>query len=72
MKLMYKFEGGYHNFADSEVEAAMKDGWVDGDPIREAASRSKMNPVETLTETATIDAPAAPRRMGRPKKAESV
>jgi hypothetical protein len=63
--LMYKPEGGFHNFGDHEIEQAKKDGWVDGAPVRAALMTKKGKPV--AAEPATIEAQPV-KRAGRPRK----
>lgn len=69
--LMYKEEGGFNNFRDDEVEQAKKDGWVEGEAIRNRILASKAvkleQVVEVKEETATITAQPA-KRAGRPRK----
>ena len=66
--LMYKEEGGFHNFADHEVEQAKVDGWIEGQSVWNKTMAEKMKWVlEKREEFATIDAQPA-RRAGRPKK----
>lgn len=73
MKLMYSEEGGFHNFSDDEVESAKKDGWVDGEPIRQkliAAKRAAApiaKPVEVATITVQPEVSAVKRSPGRPR-----
>ena len=62
--LMYKPEGGFHNFGEHEVEAAKKDGWVDGTPVRERILALKQKPV--------IVAAHEPLRRGRPRKEDTL
>lgn len=49
--LLYKEDGGFHNFRDDEVEQAKKDGWVDGAPVWAALIAAKMERVEPDTTT---------------------
>jgi hypothetical protein len=77
MKLLFKDTGGFQNFQDDQVEAAMKDGWVDGDPIRQAIIDAKAkdraksdtvtiaNPPEIATMPVQSEVKRSP---GRPKK----
>ena len=67
--LMFK-DGGYHNFADGDVEQATKDGWVDGEPIRKTALAAKQSkPVAIVEEVATIPVQSEVKRSpGRPKR----
>ena len=60
--LMFKEDGGFHNFTDEEVAQARKTGWVDGEPVRQRILAAK-NP-------ATIEAHEAPKPRGRPRKAD--
>lgn len=75
--LMYKEDGGFHNFRDEETEQARKDGWVDGEPVRArilAAKGTKPAPapvVDLVEEPDTIEAQPATRRAGRPRKSIS-
>lgn len=65
--LMYR-EGAFHDFYDGELKEAIKDGWEDGEPIREAIlakKRAIANPVEVATITAQ---PEVKRSPGRPKR----
>mgnify|MGYP005608389427 FL=1 len=62
--LMFKAEGGFHNFADHEVDAAKKDGWVDGEPVRAEILRKKGQPEQ---KSVTIEAQSS-KRTGRPRK----
>jgi hypothetical protein len=67
MNLMFR-EDGFHNFNDDEVESALKDGWVDGEPIRQKlldAKRGIAKPVEKVTITVQ---PEVKRSPGRPKR----
>ena len=61
--LMYKQDGGFHNFGDHEVEQAKKDGWVEGEAIRAELIAKKLKPAEP----ATIEAQPV-KRAGRPRK----
>ena len=74
--LMYKEEGGFHNFRDEEVEQAMKDGWADGQKIFDNAIASKIKtvpapikeePIAKQEEPAIIELQPEPRRAGRPR-----
>jgi hypothetical protein len=62
--LMYKEDGGFHNFSDSDVETAKKNGWVDGEPVR-AAIISKKMPVAVIEVSDKLDV-HEPKRRGRP------
>lgn len=72
--LMYKEEGGFNNFRDDEVEQAKKDGWVEGEAIRNrilAAKAGKLD--ETVQEVVIQEEPATitaqpAKRAGRPRK----
>jgi hypothetical protein len=78
MKIMFR-EGGFHNFHDDEVESALKDGWVDGEPIRQALLDAKrkdraksdtvtIQPIAKPVEVATITPqPEVKRSPGRPR-----
>lgn len=67
-KLMYKPDGGFHHFSDTEMEAAKKDGWVDGEPIMQAARDEKRTAIAKPIEVATITTqPEARRSPGRPR-----
>jgi hypothetical protein len=72
--LMYKEEGGFHNFHEEEVEQAKKDGWVEGEAIRNRILASKSGKHDEIKqevviqeEPATITAQPA-KRAGRPRK----
>ena len=70
--LMYSENGGFHNFPDSEVEQAKKDGWVDGAPVRAAALAAKARkpaPIALAAGSVTMEPHA---RRGRPRKVEEV
>lgn len=72
MKLMFnENDGGYHNFHDDELEAAIKAGWVDGEPIRQAIiakKRAAIQPIANPVETATITVQSEVKRSpGRPR-----
>jgi hypothetical protein len=67
--LMYKEDGGFHNFHYDEVDEAKKAGWVDGEPIRAALIAKKM-PVATVEVSDKLDAHEQKRR-GRPRKEDS-
>ena len=41
---MFKETGGFHNFKDAEVEDAKKNGWVDGESIRQKLMDAKIPP----------------------------
>jgi hypothetical protein len=67
---MFKPDGGYNNFNETQVEEAVKDGWkVITEEEWNAILAAKRKPVENMSETATIDAQPA-RRVGRPRKYE--
>lgn len=67
--LLYSELGGFHNFSDSEVEGALKDGWEIGEPIRQKlldAKRAK------IAEPATLPAQDVIKRSpGRPRNVMS-
>jgi len=72
--LMYKEEGGFNNFRDDEVEQAKKDGWVEGEAIRNKILAAKAGKLDEVVqevviqeEPATITAQPA-KRAGRPRK----
>ena len=69
-KLMFFEEGGFHNFADNEVEQATKDGWVDGEPIRQKLLDAKQKkPIANPVEVDTIPLQSEVKRSpGRPKR----
>ena len=76
--LMYKEDGGgFNNFTSSEVEQAKKDGWVEGEAIRNkilAAKGAKHVPapaIDPVAEPATINAQPEKRHAGRPRKSIS-
>ena len=74
LKLMFNANGGgYHHFETDELEVAMKNGWVDGEPIRQAAIAAKRKentvtlpkPHEDVTIAPQVEAKRPP---GRPRK----
>ena len=72
--LMYKEEGGFNNFRDDEVEQAKKDGWVEGEAIRNKILAAKAGKLDEVVqevviqeEPATITAQPV-KRAGRPRK----
>lgn len=72
--LMYKGDGGFHNFRDEEIEQAVKDGWIDGEPVRArilAAKGDKPVAIDHVAEPATIEVQPDKRRAGRPRKSIS-
>ena len=76
-KLMFKENGGFHNFNDGDVAKATADGWVDGEPVRKALQDAKAGvakPVETVTMTQQSPQDSVEkRRPGRtPKIAEEI
>ena len=65
--LLYKEECGFQNFSNDETDTAKKDGWVDGEPIRQKlldAKRAIAKPIETVT---TTPQPEVKRSPGRPR-----
>lgn len=73
--LMYKEDGGgFHNFTSSEVEQAKKDGWVEGEEIRNRMLAAKaVKPKEVVQEVVIQEEPATipaqpVKRAGRPRK----
>lgn len=74
MKLMYKEDGGFHNFRDEEIEQAVKDGWIDGEPVRarilaaKGAKHVHAPAIDPVSEPATINAQPEKRHAGRPRK----
>ena len=73
--LMFSADGGFHNFSDNEVDAAKAAGWVDGEPIRQAALAAKRapvaKPIEVVAkpvEPVTLPVQSEPKRTGRPRK----
>lgn len=71
--LMYKEEGGYHNFQEDEVVAAKADGWRDAEQQFAAALAAKRKPapvVAKVEEPATIAAHVEIKRRGRPRREE--
>ena len=79
---MFKETGGFHNFKDAEVEDAKKNGWVDGESIRQKLMDAKIPPESSQSsaivpplanteEVVTIQHVAPqdtpPRRPGRPR-----
>ena len=73
MKLLFnENDGGYHNFHDDEMEAAIKAGWVDAEPIRQAIIAKKLAAMQAIAkpdETVTITVqPEVKRSPGRPKR----
>ena len=67
MKYMYSEAGGFNNFPDDEVENARKNGWVDGEPVRQKLMAAKLKPVAISEEPDTIKV-QPDRRAGRPRK----
>ena len=68
MKLMYSEVGGFHNFNDDDAESSKKEGWVDGEPIRQKLLDAKRKPIAKPVETVTIPAqPEVKRSPGRPR-----
>lgn len=75
--LMYSPKGGFHHFPEGQVEDAKKDGWIDGQPIWDAAVKAKRkdtakadtivlaNPVEVDTIPVQSEVKRSP---GRPKR----
>ena len=71
--LMVSPEGAQANVSTTESEYLKTLGWrVRTWEEFDQLVKAKMSKVEVVAEPATIDAPAVPRRMGRPKKTESV
>ena len=67
--LMFKQDGGFHNFAPHEIEQATKDGWIDGEPIRQAALAAKRAAVAKPAEPVKLTVQSEPKRAaGRPRK----
>ncbi len=78
MKLMFNSnDGGFHNFTDEDAEAAKKNGWVDGEPVRQQLLDAKRSAVKPTI--AQVDLPVdvyvtmpvqaeVKRSPGRPKK----
>jgi hypothetical protein len=61
-------DGGFHNFADGEVEQAIKDDWVPGEGIRQKLLEAKRG-IAKQEEVDTIPAqPEVKRSPGRPRK----
>ena len=46
---MFKEEGGFHYFTESELEGAKKNGWVDGEPVRKKLMDAKLPPESRQT-----------------------
>ena len=69
-KLMFKEDGGFHNFSDSEVEKAIKDGWVDGCPIRQKLLDAKQKqPIAKHVEVDILPIQSEVKRSpGRPRR----
>lgn len=71
MKLMFNDgDGGFHNFQEDELEEAKKNGWVDGEPVRQRMMAMKRGtPVAKPVETVTMPTqPEVKRSPGRPRK----
>lgn len=76
MKLMFKSDGGFRHIPEDELTAAEKDGWVDGQPIWDAAMAAKQKyaaksdtaTIANVPETATMSAQLVKRAPGRPRK----
>ena len=69
MPLMYKLEGGYNNFRDTEVEEAEKDGWkivteAEWNEIIKAKLLARGKEPVTIAEQ--------PVKVGRPRKGKSI
>ncbi len=78
MKLIFNSNGGFRRIPDSEFAAATAEGWVDGQPIWDAAMEAKRKDAaksDTVTianvqETATMVVQSEVKRSpGRPKRA---
>ncbi len=67
--LLYKEDGGFHNFQDGAVEQAKKEGWIDGAPVWAALIAAKSPATQTAEEPVKIMAHA---RRGRPRREEPV
>ena len=71
MKLMYNDgDGGFHNFQEDELEEAKKNGWVDGEPVRQRMMAMKRGtPVAKSVTSDTLSTLVEPKRSpGRPRK----
>ncbi len=65
--LLYKEDGGFHNFQDGAVEQAKKEGWIDGAPVWAALIAAKSPATLTAEEPVKIVTHA---RRGRPRREE--
>lgn len=64
MPRMYKQDGGYNNFTESEVEAAQVDGWkIVTDDEWNQIIKAKAKSVAPITEPVTIQ--EQPQKAGR-------
>ncbi len=73
-KLMFNpNDGGFTHIYDDEMEAALKAGWVDGEPIRQQLLDAKrVKPIAKPVETVTMSAqPEVKRSPGRPRNVVS-
>lgn len=76
MNLMYNDgDGGFHNFEEEELGEARKNGWVDGEPVRQrilAMKRAAIQPVAPVAKPAESDTLSelveSKRSPGRPRK----
>ncbi len=59
--LMFNENGGFHNFQEEEVAQAKKDGWVDGEPVRQRMIAAK-NPATIAPQVEAKRPPGRPRR----------
>lgn len=76
MKLMFKSDGGFRHIPEDELTAAEKDGWVDGQPIWNAAMAAKQKDaaksdtatIAKVPEPDTLQVQSVKRAPGRPRK----
>lgn len=64
--LMYKEDGGFHNFPSHLVDTARADGWIDGQPKWDELMATKGVAKEGIP--ATMITQSAVKRPGRPRK----
>lgn len=76
MKLIFKSDGGFRRIAEDELAAATADGWVDGQPIWDAAMAAKRKDdaksdtvtIAKVPEPDTLPAQSVKRAPGRPRR----
>ena len=74
MKLMYNDnDGGFHNFEEDAIGEARKNGWIDGEPVRQRILAMKRGEsagsVAKPAESDTLSPLVGPKRSpGRPRK----